>query len=326
MGREGQRARLGQRVLVVEGDPVERVRLRDLLRRQAYAVTAVADHEAMCRALFLGSFRVLIYGGSLPELRDDSLVASMRDLLPSPPTVLVHSHLPSPDLEDLVRISGAAGGLRRDQPVVDLLVAVEEALEGRRRAPVTRALPSFSPAAAWSTPLPGSETHSRPHRPPADSPPTSPGRAVELPRDTLDWSGLPALPRLLVVDHLGLRRGLLAGWLAARGFHARLVPDADEAFDHLLAADPRPALVLSEVDLPGRSGLDLALRVRREPRLVAVPVLLFTATAAKAARARAARGSPGIHSAFLRGVLAFREVPAALFQRAEALAGAAGAP
>lgn len=60
----------------------------------------------------------------------------------------------------------------------------------------------------------------------------------------------------------------------------------DEGFDVVVAGDERSALaaversspdvVLIDVMLPGRSGLDLLVRLRRDPRWAGVPLVLVT--------------------------------------------------
>ncbi len=82
----------------------------------------------------------------------------------------------------------------------------------------------------------------------------------------------PALDILVVDDEPGLRE-VLAVRLTSWGHHVRTAADVDEA-DVALAAR-RPDLVLTDVVLPGASGLDLLRRIQRSD--VSLPVILMTA-------------------------------------------------
>lgn len=69
-----------------------------------------------------------------------------------------------------------------------------------------------------------------------------------------------------------------AGHRVARAHDAReLAP---------LVAGERPALVLLDMNLPGRSGLELVGELRREPRLAGVPIVALTAHAMRGDRER----------------------------------------
>jgi len=81
-------------------------------------------------------------------------------------------------------------------------------------------------------------------------------------------------PHLLVVDDDARLRDLLRRYLSENGFRVTVAADADEARANLasFAFD----LIVLDVMMPGESGLDLTLSLRRSGRL---PVLLLTAMA-----------------------------------------------
>jgi len=94
--------------------------------------------------------------------------------------------------------------------------------------------------------------------------------------------GPPAVPTapdrgghvLLVEDNEDMRR-YLARLLVEDGWAVTAAGDVDEA----LATAQAPDLVISDVMLPGRSGLDLVRLLRANPELSRIPVILLTARA-----------------------------------------------
>ncbi len=81
---------------------------------------------------------------------------------------------------------------------------------------------------------------------------------------------------LLVEDDESLRR-ILVRHLRAKGYEVEEAPTAEDA-ERLLAAGPRPSLVILDLNLPGETGWDLL----RGPAIVAAgspPVVIATATA-----------------------------------------------
>ena len=59
----------------------------------------------------------------------------------------------------------------------------------------------------------------------------------------------------------------------------RVVEAPDGATALLLAAELEPELVLLDVNLPDMSGLEVCRRLRREPKLTGVPIVMLTAAA-----------------------------------------------
>ena len=87
----------------------------------------------------------------------------------------------------------------------------------------------------------------------------------------------PAGRILLVEDNADLR-GYLSRLLAADGWQVEAAGSVDEA----LAATAVPDLVLSDVMLPGRSGIELVELMRANPMLARIPAILLTARAGAA--------------------------------------------
>ena len=94
------------------------------------------------------------------------------------------------------------------------------------------------------------------------------------------------LPRVLVVDDDPLILKVVATVLDMRdAYVVQTVTSADEA----LAAvdDQRPALVVTDVMMPGMDGFELTRELRRRPDLERLPIVLLTARDSSADRAEA---------------------------------------
>ncbi len=91
-------------------------------------------------------------------------------------------------------------------------------------------------------------------------------------------------PLVLVVEDDPALQRLLAFNLRAAGFAVVQAFDGDEALERLL--ERRPDLVLLDWMLPGRSGLDLCRRIRRDPELRELPVVMLTARGEETDRVR----------------------------------------
>lgn len=60
-----------------------------------------------------------------------------------------------------------------------------------------------------------------------------------------------------------------------------LVTDGDQAIDYLSSADqPRPDLVLLDLNLPGRDGHDVLAMMKQDPDLRRIPVCILTTSSA----------------------------------------------
>jgi len=90
--------------------------------------------------------------------------------------------------------------------------------------------------------------------------------------------------RVLVVDDNEGMRENLAEALALEGYTVAVAADGQAALARL-AEEPLPSVVLLDLMMPGMSGADLLSRIREDPRLHGVRVVLTTG--ASGARARA---------------------------------------
>ena len=82
-------------------------------------------------------------------------------------------------------------------------------------------------------------------------------------------------PLVLVVDDLSEMRDLLSAQLGP-DFRVAVASSAEEGLR--LAAELLPALVVSDVMMPGRSGTELLADLRADPRTRSLPVILLTAS------------------------------------------------
>jgi signal transduction histidine kinase/DNA-binding response OmpR family regulator len=87
--------------------------------------------------------------------------------------------------------------------------------------------------------------------------------------------------RLLLVEDNADLRAYLTRLLTAAGWTVTAVGDVQSA----IAVTERPHLVLSDVMLPGRDGLELVRLLRANPELARIPVILLTARAGAEATA-----------------------------------------
>jgi two-component system, chemotaxis family, chemotaxis protein CheY len=79
---------------------------------------------------------------------------------------------------------------------------------------------------------------------------------------------------LLVEDDPGMRAAIRT-LLERAGFQVASAADGAEAWE-LLGRGPRPAAILVDLYTPRMTGHDLVARVRRTPRLAAVPIIAMT--------------------------------------------------
>ncbi len=80
---------------------------------------------------------------------------------------------------------------------------------------------------------------------------------------------------VLVVDDNDALRENLAEALQLEGYAVAVAPDGKVALDRL-ANDPPPRVVLLDFKMPGMSGGDLLARIRKDPRLAEVRVVMTT--------------------------------------------------
>lgn len=90
--------------------------------------------------------------------------------------------------------------------------------------------------------------------------------------------------RILLVEDLTSDAVLLREALrdAGLGDDVVLAVDGQQALDLLLGGGPMPQLMLLDLNLPGVSGHEILRRVRSEPRLSTLPVVVLTTSASPA--------------------------------------------
>ena len=80
--------------------------------------------------------------------------------------------------------------------------------------------------------------------------------------------------RILVVDDDPDVTEYLASFLEDEGYEVASAGDERAALEEVERASPDAILI--DVMLPGRSGLDLLVRLRRDPRWAGIPLVLVT--------------------------------------------------
>lgn len=94
------------------------------------------------------------------------------------------------------------------------------------------------------------------------------------------------MKNVLIVDDESFMRRLLQQTLSRIGARIRLSESGDAALI-ALAAEPAHLLVI-DVNMPGRDGLEILRILRADPRHEAMPVIMLTAGGLADVRARAA--------------------------------------
>ncbi len=82
---------------------------------------------------------------------------------------------------------------------------------------------------------------------------------------------------ILIVDDNMLNLALTRAVLERAGYEVQSASTADEAVDQI--GRRRPALVLMDVQLPGRSGLEVTRELKSEPATASIPIVALTAHA-----------------------------------------------
>jgi CheY-like chemotaxis protein len=99
----------------------------------------------------------------------------------------------------------------------------------------------------------------------------------------------PPAPQILVVDDNDALRENLAEALELEGFAVAVARDAPAALARL-AEDPLPLVVLLDLMMPGMDGRELLARIRADPRLGSVRVVVTTGLSGVRSRVPAADG------------------------------------
>jgi len=82
---------------------------------------------------------------------------------------------------------------------------------------------------------------------------------------------------VLIADDEPSVRMLVQATIDADGYNVIEATDGNEAWS--LIQEHRPSLVLLDVRMPGRTGLEILRAIKAEPNLVATKVILLTASA-----------------------------------------------
>jgi two-component system chemotaxis sensor kinase CheA len=93
--------------------------------------------------------------------------------------------------------------------------------------------------------------------------------------DWQDWRerrAPTARHRVLLVDDSQFFRNMLAPLLNAAGFSVTSAASADEALA-VLREGVRIDVVITDIDMPGKDGFELASAVRRDPRTASIPII-----------------------------------------------------
>lgn len=94
----------------------------------------------------------------------------------------------------------------------------------------------------------------------------------------------PAASRVLLAEDTVTTRALERSILEAAGYHVTVAVDGADAWQQLQSADVD--LVLSDVDMPRMSGIELCRRIRSSSRLRELPVVLVTSLGSQGDRQR----------------------------------------
>ena len=83
--------------------------------------------------------------------------------------------------------------------------------------------------------------------------------------------------RILVVDDMSSLRALTIGFLVEFGFFDILeAGDGNEAWEQLEKSDPPIQLVISDLNMPNATGLDLLKKMRGDKRFTNTPFIMVT--------------------------------------------------
>jgi CheY-like chemotaxis protein len=85
---------------------------------------------------------------------------------------------------------------------------------------------------------------------------------------------------VLIADDEPSMRLLVRATIESDQYHVLEASDGDEAW--AMIKEHRPSVVLLDVQMPGRTGLEVLAMIRSEPSLVATRVIMLTAKALKA--------------------------------------------
>jgi len=102
---------------------------------------------------------------------------------------------------------------------------------------------------------------------------------VDVEKTAAPLSEAPQTPLILVVDDSITVRRVTQRLLQREGYRVVMAADGLQALERLL--DERPAVVLSDIEMPRMDGFDLARNIRADPRLAGLPILMITSRIAE---------------------------------------------
>ena len=88
-----------------------------------------------------------------------------------------------------------------------------------------------------------------------------------------------SVPRVLVVEDSDFFRKQLMSFLEAEGYEVRGCEDGVEAWSVLREPEECFDLVVTDIEMPNMSGLELAQTIRNDPRLARIPIIAVTSLA-----------------------------------------------
>jgi len=128
---------------------------------------------------------------------------------------------------------------------------------------------------------------------------------------------VPQVPLVLVVDDSITVRRVTQRLLQREGYRVSLAADGLQALERL--QQERPAVVLSDIEMPRMDGFDLARNIRADTALAELPIIMITSRIAEKHREYARElgvnhylGKPYSEEELLRLVRAYTSEPAAL--------------
>ena len=87
----------------------------------------------------------------------------------------------------------------------------------------------------------------------------------------------PVMANVLIVDDDSGSRNVLQRLFSLKGHFARTVPSGSAALASLVADFPTPDLIVLDVMMPEMDGYELLERIRHDPRLGPVPIIMYSA-------------------------------------------------
>lgn len=134
------------------------------------------------------------------------------------------------------------------------------------------------------------------------------------------------MAKILIVEDNALNIKLFCDLLAAHGHQPEAVTDSRNALD--AARELSPDLVITDIQLPHVSGLDLIRMMRKDEKLARVPIMAVTAYSARGDEERIREAGAQAYVAKPISVVRFAQTVDELLKEAdgEALVGAAEDP